>query len=70
MREDGQCLEDQLLGVTKKVPEYPFPVLDKMMLIPADLVTTPVGEKSPTWVKTIKPEILESAKIKTFAYGK
>ena len=70
MREDGQGLEDQLLGLTKKVPEYPFPVLDKMMLIPADLVTTPVGEKSPTWVKTIKPDILESAKIKTYAYGK
>ena len=70
MREDGQGLEDQLLGVTKKVPEYPFPVLDKMMLIPADLVTTPVGEKSPTWVKTIKPDILQSPNIKTYEYGK
>jgi branched-chain amino acid transport system substrate-binding protein len=70
MREDGQGLEDQLLGVTKKVSEYPFPVLDKMMLIPADLVTTPVGEKSPAWVKTLKPDILDSPKIKTYEHGK
>jgi branched-chain amino acid transport system substrate-binding protein len=70
MREDGQGLEDQLLGVTKKVPEYPFPVLDKMMLIPAALVTTPVGDKSPTWVKTIKPDILNSPTIKTYDYNK
>ena len=55
MREDGQGLEDQLLGVTKKVPQYPFTVIDKMMLVPAELVTTPVGQKSPRWVKTLKP---------------
>jgi branched-chain amino acid transport system substrate-binding protein len=29
MREDGQGLEDQLLGVTKKTPEYPFPLLTR-----------------------------------------
>jgi len=66
MRSDGQGLEDQLLGVTKRSPDYPFAVLDKIMLIPADLVTTPVGQKSPEWVKTIKPDILNSAQIKTF----
>ncbi len=70
MREDGQGLEDQLLGVTKKVPEYPFPILDKMMLVPADLVTTPVGQKSPSWVKTLKADILQSPTIKTFDHGK
>lgn len=70
MREDGQGLEDQLLGITKKVAEYPFPVLDKMMIIPAELVTTPVGEKSPSWVTTLKPDILQSDKIKTYDHGK
>ena len=70
MRSDGQGLEDQLLGVTKKVPEYPFPIMDKMMLVPADLVTTPVGQKSPEWVKTLKPDILSSDKIKTFDSAK
>ncbi|EHR69584.1 ABC-type branched-chain amino acid transport system, periplasmic component [Burkholderiales bacterium JOSHI_001] len=59
MREDGQGLEAQLLGVTKRTPKYPFAVLDKMVIVPAELVTTPVGEKSPTWVKGINPAILK-----------
>jgi branched-chain amino acid transport system substrate-binding protein len=66
MREDGQGLEDQLLGITKKVPEYPFPVLTNMMLIPAEITTTPVGQKSPEWVKTLKPDLLKSDKIKVY----
>jgi branched-chain amino acid transport system substrate-binding protein len=67
MREDGQGLEDQLLGVTKKVPGYPFPILDKMAIYPADMVTAPVGQKSPAWVKTLKPAILQDPRIKVFA---
>ena len=66
MREDGQGLEDQLLGVTRKVPQYPFMVMDKMMLVPGVLVTTPVGSKSVDWVKTIKPSILQDASLKMF----
>ena len=68
MREDGQGLEDQLLGITKKVPAYPFMVMDKMMLVPADLVTTPVGQNSPEWVKTIKPSILQSDRLKMYDF--
>ena len=68
MREDGQGLEAQLLGVTKKVPQYPFMVMDKMAIIPAELVTTPVGQSSPEWVKTVKPDILKSADIKTYDF--
>src|SRR5690606_27492457 len=37
MREDGQGLEAQLLGTTKKVDGYPFPVMDNMMIIPAEI---------------------------------
>ena len=66
MREDGQGLEDQLLGITKKVPEYPFPILEKIMVIPAEIVTTPVGAKSPEWVKTLKPDLLTNSGIKAF----
>lgn len=69
MREDGQGLEDQLLGVTKKVAGYPFPILDKMAIYPADLITTPVGQKSPEWVKTIKPDLINNPRIKTYAAG-
>jgi branched-chain amino acid transport system substrate-binding protein len=66
MRDDGQGLEDQLLGVAKMTPQYPFAVLEKMMLVPADIVTTPVGLKSPDWVKTLKPDLLNNTRIKTF----
>lgn len=64
IREDNQGLEDQLLGVTKKDPAYPFMVLEKMAIIPADIVTTPVGQKSPEWVKTLTPALLKSDKIR------
>lgn len=66
IREDGQGLEDQLLGVTKKTAAYPFPVMDKMVIYPAALVTTPVGKKSPEWVKTLTPAIIKDASIKVF----
>ena len=65
MRADGQGLEDQLLGITKRVPQYPFAVMDKMMIVPADLVTTPLGQLSPEWVKTLKPALLQSDRLKT-----
>ena len=64
IREDGQGLEDQLLGVTRKVAGYNFPVLEKIMIYPADLISTPVGQKSPVWVKTIKPELINNPRFK------
>lgn len=67
LREDGQGLEDQMLGTTKRVPQYPFAIMDKLMIFPADLITTPVGQKSPAWVKTIGPDLLKSDRIKSFA---
>lgn len=66
IREDGQGLEDQLLGVTRKTAAYPFPVLDKIVIYPAALVTTPVGKKSPEWVKTLTPAVMKDPSIKAF----
>ena len=66
LREDGQGLEDQLLGITKKVPGYNFPTLEKIAIYPADIITTPVGQKSPDWVKTVKPELINSPRIRRF----
>lgn len=68
MREDGQGLEAQLLGITKRVPQYPFAVMDKMMLVPADLVTAPVGQKSIPWVKTLTPDLLKSDRLKSYDF--
>ena len=66
MREDGQGLADQMLGVTKTVPGYPFPVISSLTIYPAEIVQNPVGTKSPEWVKTLKPELLNDPRIKTY----
>ena len=66
MREDGQGLEDQLLGVTKLTAAYPFPVLQGMTIYPAELVQNPVGTKSPEWVKTLKIDMTKDPRIKKF----
>jgi branched-chain amino acid transport system substrate-binding protein len=68
MRADGQGLEAQMLGITKRDPKYPFAVIDKMVLVPAELVTTPVGEQSVNWVKSINPslaKVLSTDQFKT-----
>ncbi len=64
MRADGQALQGQLLGVTRTPAGGAFAAIDQLTYIPADLVTTPVGQKSPEWVKTLKPELIKSDRIK------
>ncbi|MCM0044963.1 MAG: ABC transporter substrate-binding protein [Burkholderiaceae bacterium] len=66
MREDGQGLEDQLLGVTKKTPDYKFPILERIAVYPAEMITTPVGQKSPDWVKTLKPALVNDSRIRQY----
>ena len=41
MREDGQGMEAQLLGVTKMTPELPFPAIVNISIYPAELVQNP-----------------------------
>ena len=64
MREDGQGLEDQMLGVTATSAAYPFPVLQRLTVYPGAMVQNPVGTKSPEWVKTLKPELMKDARIR------
>lgn len=66
MREDGQGLEDQLMGTTKMTSKFSFPLLDNMVIYPGRLITTPVGKKSTEWVKTLKPELMRDSGIKAF----
>ncbi len=70
IRADHQGLEDQMLGTTKRVPEYPFAVYDKMALYPGKLVTTPVGEKSLDWFAKATPSLVNDKSIETFDYAK
>lgn len=57
--EDGQGLESQLFGITTSSPDYKFKVLKDIVIVPADRITTPPGEKSPEWVKTVTPALLD-----------
>jgi len=68
IRADGQGLEDQLLGTTITVEEYDFPVLDSMMMFEAEDITTPVGQNSLDWLKTLGPEFVDSVSVETFRH--
>jgi len=58
IREDGQGLEDQLVGLSSHGEKFPFAVPEKMILFPAPLVSTPVGQKSTDWLKTLTPDFI------------
>ena len=59
LREDGQGLEDQLVGVSSFNDRFPFAVPKDMMLFPAAQVSAPVGQKSTDWLKTLTPAFIE-----------
>jgi branched-chain amino acid transport system substrate-binding protein len=66
MREDGQGLEDQMLGLSKMTSAYPFPVIEGLTIYPGEMVQNPVGTKSTEWVKTLKVDMLKDPRIKSF----
>lgn len=59
LREDGQGLEDQLVGLSHHGERFPFAVPDRMVIFPAAMVSAPVGQKSVDWLKTLKPDLLD-----------
>ena len=59
IREDHQGLEDQLIGVTARSEEYPFAVIDEIVVFPSDMLYTPVGQNSVEWLSTLTPDILD-----------
>ncbi len=66
-RKDGQALEAQMLGMSKASSDYPFKVLDKMMIVPAELVTPPEGQASLDWIdKNLNAQLLDNDKLTSF----
>jgi len=55
----GECLEAQLVGVTKSFPGYDFKLLDNMMIFDPKVITNPAGQRSVDWLKTLKPEFVK-----------
>jgi branched-chain amino acid transport system substrate-binding protein len=68
IREDHQGLEDQMLGTTIQSDDYGFAVLDNMMIFPADKITTPVGQISEEWVRTLPPDMVDM-QVDTYRHG-
>jgi branched-chain amino acid transport system substrate-binding protein len=58
IREDGQGLEPQLMGTSLHHDSVPHAVMTDMIIFPPELVTTPAGQRSVDWLKTLKPEML------------
>ncbi|HYZ34200.1 MAG TPA: ABC transporter substrate-binding protein [Crenalkalicoccus sp.] len=61
LREDGQGLEDQIVGLSSFGSEFPFAVPKEMALYPAAKVSTPAGQRSIEWLRTLKPELVAEA---------
>lgn len=66
IREDNQGLEDQLVGTTVRTSDYPFAVLDDIKVYPGALVSTPVGQKTLDWLKSVKPTLNADPGVQTF----
>jgi branched-chain amino acid transport system substrate-binding protein len=58
IREDGQGLEDQIVGLSAHVDSTPYALPKDMIIFPAEMVSTPVGKNSVEWLKTLTPEIV------------
>ena len=61
LREDGQGLEDQIVGLSSFNDRFPFAVPKEMMLYPGEQVSAPVGQKSTDWLKSLKPDFIATA---------
>ena len=61
--EDGQGLEDQMFGTTTASSEYDFRTLKDIMVVPGELVTTPPGESTEEWLKTLDRDLLDEVEL-------
>ena len=61
LRDDGQGLEDQIVGLSSFNDRFPFAVPKEMMLFPGAQVSAPVGQVSTNWLKTLKPDFIATA---------
>ncbi|TVQ34780.1 MAG: branched-chain amino acid ABC transporter substrate-binding protein [Geminicoccaceae bacterium] len=69
IREDNQGLEAQLIGMTIHVDEFPFAVLDDMVIYDPRDITTPVGMNSIEWLRSLTPDFVDSVRIDRFSHA-
>lgn len=61
IREDNQALEAQLIGVSRNVDEYDFPIIDEMMIFDAEDIMAPAGENSLEWIDGLDESFLDTS---------
>lgn len=59
IRDDNQGLEDQLLGVTRRADGFNFNIMDDMIIYSAADITTPVGQETLSWIRSLDESFLE-----------
>ena len=60
LRDDGQGIADQIVGVTSKQEGFAFPVLDNMTIFPAAKFMPPSGTTSEAWIATLNGDLLKT----------
>ncbi len=63
IREDNQSMEAQLFGVTAPAQGQSFMTLKRLVAMPADLISPPVGTTTEAWIKTLTPAVLDEISI-------
>lgn len=69
IRPDNQGLEAQLIGVTRTTSEYPFPIIDDIMIFDAETIMAPPGKNSLEWIQELDASFLETP-AKEYKHGK
>ena len=48
-----------MIGTTLQTDKYPFPVLTDMIIYNPEPITTPVGQKTADWLKTLTLDMMK-----------
>lgn len=57
-RKDHEGVVDQIVGVTKKSPDYKFPIIGEMVRYKGETLIPPPGTDAMHWVESLKPSFL------------
>jgi branched-chain amino acid transport system substrate-binding protein len=60
-RADNDGLVDQIVGVTKKTADMPFPVIGDMVRYKGDALMPQAGQDPIAWISTLKPDFVAQA---------
>lgn len=68
IREDNQGVEAQLIGLSRTVSDYKFPIIDSMRIYDAKDIMPPAGTKSLDWIGTLEAGFLDTP-FKEYKHG-